>query len=930
MADRAVAGGGSTSLRGLRERMVAEAQAIAEERRSQSGVSSLATHSPNIRSAVKPVIDGSVLKNDIKQKLAKERREERKRQEEANKELQLLEKERKAKLQYEKHLEEKQRKLREQKEKDERRRISAEEKRKQKLEEERERYKAVLSRTLERSNRMDQRQKRWSWEGLAMMNSENKPGKTENKRSSSLNRRDSKMHSSDDTGHVEDKPAHSFPNTTPENSLISRLLIPTIASVARSKSAASLSIPGKESPAVNKKYIPQYGPTPLRSHSSEELKTSSMHCKSTAKTPPDTKAEVTPLEKVETTLKAKVKVPPTPSSATSREELPKVKLDTTRRASVDRIPTMSSEATPEVNVDLSSVSTDATPGVSGMASTSSVSSDIFPEVSIDTSSEVSEETSPLTSVDVSPVVSLDTSPEVSTDASPVESVDFSPEGSIEASLEGVQVLSEASVEAGPKASVKESRKESEEDPPKVLVEASPQANVEEPPKEPPKKPEMNKQTTNPVIKKRPAGNIPRYKWPSSPTKERRPPSPITTVQNQKNRPPSPSPVLKQSQTPLSYKIVPVQRTLLVPNALGTFKKKREIVSKTANEFEAVSQKHMIHEDSGNKSTPGTMSAEEATKILAEKRRLAREQKDKKEEERLQKEVEQRKVADAAKRVDEAQVEQLSKCEDRPQEKETEKSRGPQPQEYQGTMQQKGEAKIKAHEEADKRKKEHERIMLQNLQERLERKKRIEEIMKRTRKTDTNVSKATRTSGNDTTEEDEADEEGDTGSDEDSLDGVRTSGIGNNGDSSTKLTMPCENATRTPQKLVLLQAKTSEVNEEQTSYFNGDMKTFRQQDPKDPSNHAEGSRPSTERTSTCTDKSGKAREAATSTQPTQSVITNQDWICNQAFDFAHHNTALPATESTRNSHSHNLRDSMPTHQSPQTPSDHENRSKPVSP
>lgn len=36
-----------------------------------------------------------------------------------------------------------------------------------------------------------------------------------------------------------------------------------------------------------------------------------------------------------------------------------------------------------------------------------------------------------------------------------------------------------------------------------------------------------------------------------------------------------------------------------------------------------------------------MSAEEATKILAERRRLVREQKDKKEEENLQKEVEQR-------------------------------------------------------------------------------------------------------------------------------------------------------------------------------------------------------------------------------------------------------------------------------------------------
>lgn len=50
----------------------------------------------------------------------------------ANKEKQLLEKQQKAKLQYEKQLEERHRKLKEQKEKDERRRVSAEEKRKQK------------------------------------------------------------------------------------------------------------------------------------------------------------------------------------------------------------------------------------------------------------------------------------------------------------------------------------------------------------------------------------------------------------------------------------------------------------------------------------------------------------------------------------------------------------------------------------------------------------------------------------------------------------------------------------------------------------------------------------------------------------------------------------------------------------------------------
>lgn len=55
----------------------------------------------------------------------------------ANKEIQLLEKERRSRIRYEKQMEEKKRKLREQKEKDEQRRISAEEKRKQKLREER-------------------------------------------------------------------------------------------------------------------------------------------------------------------------------------------------------------------------------------------------------------------------------------------------------------------------------------------------------------------------------------------------------------------------------------------------------------------------------------------------------------------------------------------------------------------------------------------------------------------------------------------------------------------------------------------------------------------------------------------------------------------------------------------------------------------------
>ncbi|XP_056215446.1 MAP7 domain-containing protein 3 isoform X11 [Falco biarmicus] len=195
--------------------MVAAAQAIAEERRSQSGVSPIAVQtSINIKTATKPVIDGSTLRTEERQRLARERREEREKQH-AAKETQILEKERKAKLQYEKQLEERQRKLKEQKQKEEQRRAAVEEKRKQKTEEEKERYEAVMHRTLERNQRLETRQKRWSWGGSVTPDSESKTA-----RRSQLSPLDS--------------------------SVISRLLAPTQASLARSKSAATLSADGQD------------------------------------------------------------------------------------------------------------------------------------------------------------------------------------------------------------------------------------------------------------------------------------------------------------------------------------------------------------------------------------------------------------------------------------------------------------------------------------------------------------------------------------------------------------------------------------------------------------------------------------------------------------------------------------------------------------
>ncbi|NXK98246.1 MAP7 protein, partial [Formicarius rufipectus] len=160
----------------------------------------------------------------------------------AAKETQILEKERKAKLQYEKQLEERQRKLKEMKQKEEQRRAAVEEKRKQKIEEEKERYEAVLHRTLERNQRLETRQKRWSWGGSVTPDSESKTGSkrstsTANFKQAEVNKR---LSSSAALLNASDRARRSQLSPL-DSSVISRLLAPTQASLARSKSAATLS-----------------------------------------------------------------------------------------------------------------------------------------------------------------------------------------------------------------------------------------------------------------------------------------------------------------------------------------------------------------------------------------------------------------------------------------------------------------------------------------------------------------------------------------------------------------------------------------------------------------------------------------------------------------------------------------------------------------
>ncbi|XP_061540989.1 MAP7 domain-containing protein 2 isoform X12 [Phycodurus eques] len=205
----------TVTLKGLRTQMAAAAQAQAEERRSQAVSPTLPANTAGKLQGCRPVLDGATLRVDDRLRVAKERREEADRQQ-ALRESQIMERERKAKMQVERQQEERQKKAVEQRRKEEQKRQAVEDKRKQKQEEEKEHYEAVMRRTLERSQRADQRQKRWSWGGL----------------------------STDSDGRT----ARKQPTCTVDGGVISRLLTPTQASLARSKSAAALSPEGTDTP----------------------------------------------------------------------------------------------------------------------------------------------------------------------------------------------------------------------------------------------------------------------------------------------------------------------------------------------------------------------------------------------------------------------------------------------------------------------------------------------------------------------------------------------------------------------------------------------------------------------------------------------------------------------------------------------------------
>ncbi|KAM5164889.1 ensconsin isoform 2-T2 [Mantella aurantiaca] len=147
----------------------------------------------------------------------------------------------------------------------------------------------------------------------------------------------------------------------------------------------------------------------------------------------------------------------------------------------------------------------------------------------------------------------------------------------------------------------------------------------------------------------------------------------------------------------------------------------------------------------NKPFAGTNNPEEATRILAEKRRIAREQRERGDQEKREKEEEERKkkeelarrkAEERAKREEEArQQEEERKQREENDRQEKEKILKQQEEEREQREREEAERLQKQKEEADRIRFEREKHFQNEEKERSERKKRLEEIMKRTRRSD---------------------------------------------------------------------------------------------------------------------------------------------------------------------------------------------------
>ncbi|XP_071314588.1 ensconsin isoform X2 [Trachinotus anak] len=666
---------GATTLKGLRAQMAAAAQAQAEERRSLAGNSPGPTNNtPAKPQGCRPVIDGATLRIDDRLRVAKERREEAERQQ-ALRESQIMERERKAKQQVERQMEERQKKVEEQRRKEEQKRLAVEEKRKQKQEEEKEHYEAVMRRTLERSQRVEQRQKRWSWGGLST-DSDGRTGDSDGSASSPVTIVISPA--------SPEKPPRSRQVDKRSTSTMN-LKQPSEAGISKRLSSSSATLIKSPDKRV-KQRSSSCNRLPSNGNAAQASKEDGKKLQ-VEQTGHSVKKRSSSLTRVSV---GRAQTPAKPDKGTTDDQARRPPAGTVDGGVLSRLltPTQASLARSKSAAALSAEGTDA----------QASASPLHPPRGPVRSRSIDRQKSGMTT-------------------------SVSADGALDPSLKDKQLTPGGQRPASPSSPLGRNRSPSP--------------------------------APNPAPK--------------------RTPSPSTAKQSSKTRPPSPGGMKQRppSPQPTSTKPPPIQKQALTPTGPPTLRK-RDSKSKDLCPAQAVasqsSDTSKTKDKDDSKAMSGTNSAAEAAKILAENRRLMREQKEKEEQLRVQREEEERLRKEEEKRLEEEarlkRVEEEKKLAEERKLKEEEDARLAEEERVrlaeeealkQAELQkEREEAEAKAQEEAERVRQERDRIMQQNQQERMERKKRIEEIMKRTRKGEANDLKR---------DDDKSQENGDEGGDQ---------------------------------------------------------------------------------------------------------------------------------------------------------------------
>ncbi|XP_055782193.1 MAP7 domain-containing protein 1-like isoform X5 [Salvelinus fontinalis] len=594
--------------------------------------------SPMPGSSSSPKRNKDTVKSEDRQKLAKERREEKAKYLAAKK-SQWLEKEEKARQLRESQLDERRRKLEEQRIKTEKRRSALEERQKQKLEKNKERYEAALQRSTKKTW-AEIRQQRLSWAGGLSQNSSQRESRCSMSAvnlpkhvDSVINKRLSK--SSATLWNSPNRTARSLQLSPWESSIVDRLMTPTLSFLARSRSVAS--VLSNESPLCTRSS--SASPLTLCAHRPHHR--CSDRWRVTSSTPDITqrRRDSTPIEKKKKEKKDKERENEKEKSALSKDTVLKKR---------PCLPSMRHK--PDPSPSPLSRQRAASPATTPRARPSS------------------------------------SSPSPAASPKPPSSARASP--------------------STPKARPKRARTPARVD---------------------------HGRTSSPV--------------PLERARETRGRRSATPEEPKGKSSPVPSIVVSSAPATLPSLSTPITTATATPSE----------VPPSAQSTPSVPASSPAPASSSAKPMAGTNNPEEAARILAEKRRQAREQREREEQEKRELEErekvlrEERKLREAEenkRREEEARLmaeEQRLRDEAQrvDEEKEAQERARAEQEENERLQKQREEAEAKAKEEAEKQRLDREKHFQKEEQERLERKKRLEQIMKRTRKTDGGEKKDTK-------------------------------------------------------------------------------------------------------------------------------------------------------------------------------------------